>query len=194
MDSVLADVGRRPALNGTRIVAVDGHSGSGKSTLAARLAGRAGAPVVQIDDFLSWGDLASWWPRFDRELLGPLLDGRSARYQVRDWVGDEFGAGLAGWKTTDRAPLVIIEGLTCSRRDVADRLAYSIWVEAPATLRLQRGLRRDGESHRRLWLDSMRQEAEFFAADGTRPRADLKVNGAPDEPHDPDTEVVVASS
>jgi uridine kinase len=194
MDSVLADAGLRPAVNGTRVVAVDGHSGSGKSTLAARLARRAGAPVVQVDDFLSWGDLTSWWTRFDRELLSPLLEGRNARYQVRDWIGDEFGAGLGGWKTTDWAPLVVVEGLTCSRRDVAERLAYSIWVEAPATHRLQRGLARDGESHRQLWLDSMRQEAEFFAADGTCSRADLRVDGAPKEPHDPDTEVVVAGS
>jgi uridine kinase len=194
IDSVLADIRRRPVAGDTRIVAVDGPSGSGKSTLAARLARRSGAPVIDIDDFLSWGDLSSWWPRFDREVLTPLLAGRGARYQVRDWVDDEFGAALAGWKTTDWSPLVVIEGLTCARGEVADRLAYSIWVEAPESLRLERGLDRDGESHRQLWRDHIRQEAAFFTADGTRSRADLRVSGAPNVPHDPDTEVVVDES
>jgi hypothetical protein len=194
VDVVLAEIGQRPAVNDTRIVAVDGHSGSGKSTLAARLARRSGAPIVAIDDFLSWGDLTSWWPRFDLEVLTPLLAGRDARYQVRDWVNDEFGASLAGWKTAGWAPLVVIEGLTCARHEAADRLAYSIWVETPASLRLQRGLERDGESHRQLWLDSMRQEAAFYAADGTRSRADLRLFGAPDAPHDPETEVVADES
>jgi Cytidylate kinase len=135
MAAVLAEIGQRPALTNTRIVAIDGPSGSGKSTLAARLAQRSGALLIGVDDFLSWGDLSSWWPRFDREALVPLLAGRSARYQVRDWVNDEFGASLAGWRTADWSPLVIIEGVSCARREVTDRLAYSIWVEAPEPLR-----------------------------------------------------------
>lgn len=194
IDSVLAAIRQRPAVNDTRIVAVDGPSGSGKSTFAARLARRSGAPLIEIDDFLSWGDLSSWWPRFDREVLTPLLAGRGARYQVRDWVNDEFGASLAGWTTVDWAPTVVLEGLTCARREVADRLAYSIWVEAPESLRLERGLVRDGESHRQLWLDHIRQEAEFFAADDTRSRADLWLVGTPEVTHDPETEVVVDDS
>jgi uridine kinase len=100
---------------------------------------------------------------------------------------------LAGWKTADWAPL-IIEGLTCARREVADRLVCAIWVAAPATLRLERGIERDGETHRQLWLDSMQQEAAFFAADDTRSRADVRASGAPEVPHDPDTEVVVEES
>ena len=43
---------------GIRLVGVDGPSGSGKSTLATRLAARAPAPVVEIDDFVSWSDFA----------------------------------------------------------------------------------------------------------------------------------------
>jgi uridine kinase len=74
---------------------------------------------------------------------------------------------------------------------VAGRLAYRIWVDAPEDLRLQRGVRRDGESHRHLWTDWQVREREFFAADGTRERADLIVDGAPEVPHDPDTEFVV---
>jgi hypothetical protein len=97
LDAVLADVMRRDGSGtGIRLVGVDGPSGSGKSVLAARLAARASAPVVEIDDFVSWSDFAGWWPRFDRQVLTPLLSGAEARYQVRGWANDEFGTSLDG--------------------------------------------------------------------------------------------------
>jgi hypothetical protein len=191
LDDVLADVMRQDASGtGIRLVGVDGPSGSGKSTLAARLAVRASAPVVEIDDFVSWSDFAGWWPRFETQVLSPVLSGKAAHYQVRDWAHDEHGTSLGGWKTLAWAPLVILEGVTCTRLAAASRLAYAIWVEAPDDLRLQRGLDRDGTDHRHLWLTWMAEEREFFAADGTRARADLRVTGHPAVPHDPETELV----
>jgi hypothetical protein len=191
LDDVLAEVVRRDASgSGIRLVGVDGPSGSGKSTLAARLAARASAPFVQIDDFVAWSDFAGWWPRFERQVLTPLASGADAQYQVRDWANDEFGTSLDGWKTLAWAPLVILEGVTCTRLAAASRLAYSIWVEAPEDVRLQRGLERDGNSHRQLWVTWMAEERQFFAADGTRARADLRVSGHPTVPHDPETELV----
>jgi cytidylate kinase len=52
-------------------------------------------------------------------------------------------------------------------------VTYRVWVEAPYDVRLARGIERDGESHRDLWLAWIAEEAAFFAADGTRERADL---------------------
>ncbi len=114
-------------------------------------------------------------PRFERHVLRPLLSGSDARYQVRDWANDEFGTSLNGWKTTEWA----------------ERLTYRIWVEAPKDLRLYRGVQRDGENHRQLWVDWVKEEPTFFAEDGTRARADLRVNGQPRVTHDQETEVVV---
>ena len=67
LDDLLEQVRQRPAVNGLRLVAIDGASGSGKSTLAGRLAARAAAPVLHVDDFLAWPDFDGWWPRFQEE-------------------------------------------------------------------------------------------------------------------------------
>jgi uridine kinase len=171
-------------------VGVDGPSGSGKSTLATRLAARVRAPLVQIDDFVSWSDFAGWWPRFELQVLTPLLSGSDAHFQVRDWANDEFGTSLSNWKTIAWAPLVILEGVTCTRLAATNRLAYRIWVEAPEDVRLLRGLERDGETHRQLWLTWMTEERQFFAADETRARADIRVTGQPTVVHDQGTELV----
>jgi hypothetical protein len=191
LDDVLAEVARRPAPYGLHLVAVDGPSGSGKSTLAARLAARAGSPVLPGDDFLSWPTFDGWWSRFRDQVLRPLRRGEDVRYQARDWEGDQFGTSLGEWKVLPWSPLVVVEGVTFGRRAAGDAFAYRIWVDAPQDVRLARGLARDGESHRALWLDWMSREQEFFAMDQTVEAADLRVDGAPAEPHDPETEVVL---
>ena len=159
------------ALATVRVVAIDGPSGAGKSTFARHLAHALDdAPIIEIDDFLSWGDLDSWWPRLEDQVLRPLLDGSAAVYQQRDWDNDPLGHGLGRWRTVPPAPVVILEGLTSSRQAVADRLALAVWVDAPADLRLERGVARDGEQMRDNWIDSMRREDAFFAHDRTRER------------------------
>lgn len=191
LTDVLADIRSREPTNGALLVGVDGRSGSGKSTLARHLAALGDATVVELDDFLSWGDLDSWWPRFEEEVLDPLSHGQDARYRIRDWENDEFGKSLNGWKTSPWSDLIIIEGVTSTRVAADERLAYRIWVAAPPTVRLARGLRRDGESHRQLWLDWMVLEDEFFARDRARERADLVVCGSPAVLQDSAAEVIV---
>lgn len=181
VDDVVARISREvlqsEASHGIRIVGIDGPSGSGKSTLGTVVATALDAPLIQIDDFVSWPDFAGWWPRFQNQVLEPLLGGRAARWQVRDWAGDEFGTSLGEWRTQPWAPIVVVEGVTCCRTEASGILAYSIWVDAPADVRLDRGITRDGESHRHLWERWMVEETEFFRADGTRDRADLVVSG-----------------
>ncbi|MEV6492787.1 hypothetical protein AB0M20_29830 [Actinoplanes sp. NPDC051633] len=175
--AIAAAVMAREPVGGIRIVGVDGPSGSGKSTLAARLAPRLRAPIVEIDDFVSWDSFAGWWPRFDEQVLTPLLAGRDAVFQARDW-SDWYGSSLGEWKTVRWSPTVIFEGVTCTRRETAGRLSYAVWVEAPADLRLSRGLARDKAfpGADGLWRRWMAEEEAFFAADGTRDRADTVVS------------------
>ena len=180
---IVAAIRSKPATYGVRVVGIDGPAGSGKTTLAAALATELPASVVHMDDFVSWTDLERWWPRFDAEVLTPLSRGQDARYQVRDWIRDEFGSAVRGWKNTAATPVVIIEGVTTTRRAAADRLAYTVWVEAPRDERMERGQARDGFTHRDVWLDWMVMEERFFAADGTRARADLRLDTS--GPHTP---------
>jgi hypothetical protein len=150
-----------------------------------------GVPVVRVDDFLSWHGLEQWWGRLEREALRPVLAGRGARYPVRDWAGDPLGEGLNGWVQIPPAELVIVEGISCSRRAIAHALMMALWVHAPRSERLRRGVARDGEERRRLWMEWMRAEEAFFADDGAPRRADYLVSGLPTIPHDPEREVVL---
>ena len=60
-------------------------------------------------------------------------------------------------------------------RRSADSLACRVWVDAPVfASACERGLARDGESHRELWQRYMTREQRFFAADRTPDRADVR--------------------
>jgi hypothetical protein len=174
---IAASVVRLEPVNGIRIVGVDGPSGSGKSFLAAQLSALLAAPVIEIDDFVSWECFAGWWPRFDEQVLSPLLAGRDATFQARDW-SDWYGSSLGEWKTQPWSPTILLEGVTCTRRDTVGRIAHAVWVEADAQLRLARGMARDTSftGKEELWKRWMREEDEFFAADGTRDRADIVID------------------
>ena len=176
---IAAAVASREPVNGIRIVGIDGPSGSGKSHLARGLADVLKAPIIEVDDFVSWDDFAGWWPRFDTQVFTPLLRGEDAHYQARDWT-NWYGNTLGGWKTQPWTPTMIFEGVTCTRRETIGRLAYTIWVEAPAPMRLARGLARDRSfaGAERLWQKWMAEEEQFFRSDGTRKRADLIIGTA----------------
>jgi uridine kinase len=179
VEKILADVALRPAYNGVKVIGVDGPAGSGKSTLARELVTASAGTLIEVDDFVAWDDLAGWWPRFEAQVLGPLFRGENPRYQVRDWRNDWRGMSLNGWKTAKRTDIVVIEGVTCTRRETVGRYAYAVWTQAPAEQRLARGLARDhgqGYDVTALWRRWMVEEDAFFAADRTRDRADLVVD------------------
>jgi uridine kinase len=173
---VLADRARaaEPRLGRTRLVVVDGPAGSGKTTLAGRLAAQLAAPLVHADDLLAgWGDLEGWWPRLHDGVLTPLAAGRPGRYRRYDWVERRF----AEWHEVPVTDALVVEGCGAARR-AADAVAVlRVWVEAPDDVRLARGLERDGEAMRPEWLAWMRAEKAHFAAEGTRARADVLVDG-----------------
>lgn len=123
-----------------RPVAIDGRAGARKSRFASALVPFCGdVAVVRVDDFWWWDDIATWWPRLRQEALEPLLAGRAARFRVRDWEHDPLGRGLSDYVVTVPAATVLIEGVTSSRHDVADRVDLAFWGEASQKTRLAGG-------------------------------------------------------
>jgi uridine kinase len=158
----------------TKIVAVDGLGGAGKSVLAARLAEALGdAQILRTDDFASWDHPLDWWRRLLAEALEPLARGRPARFKRTDWENE----GREQWREIQPAEFVILEGVSAARDAFRPFLTYSIWVETPRELRLQRGLERDGEEARGLWEQWMAEEDDYVRRERPQDRADIVVPG-----------------
>jgi hypothetical protein len=178
---------RSPRLGSVRLVAVDGGAGAGKTTFAGRLAASLSAQVVHVDDLLAgWTDLDGFWPRLSEWVLEPLSQGRPGRYRRFDWEAGRF----AEWHDVPLADSLIVEGVSAARAAGRHRVCYAIWIDAPADLRLRRGLARDGAGLTDHWMRWMGDEATHFAADRTTEHVDLVVDGAPTIERDPTTSYV----
>ncbi len=174
-------------LGRVRLVAIDGPGGAGKSVFAKRL-GRAlgGVPIVHTDDFASWDDSLAWWDRLESEVLSPLARGESVQFRAYDWTAHRLGE----WRDVPLAPVILLEGVSSSRRAISERLTLAVWVETSRDERLTRGIARDGEGMRSMWDRWMLEEDHHYQADGARDRADVVVDGAPAVDHDPETSFV----
>jgi uridine kinase len=176
-DEAVAEAGRIAAgvTGRTVLIAVDGRAGSGKTTLADDIAGAvAKAVVVHIDDFA--GPLVpEWdWPRFRVQVLDPLLAGRPARYQRWEWNRDE----PAEWHDIPAGGVLVVEGVSCTRAELAAPWDLQIWVDASREVRLQRAVERDGEQMLPHWLDVwMPSEEAYIARERPQERVDLLVSG-----------------
>lgn len=165
---------------------MDGPAGSGKTTFAGRLGAAAGARVIHSDDFpVPWeGPPDAWFPPLADQVLAPLARGEAGGFRRYDWVRGAPAEPVP----VPVAPVLLLEGVGAARR--AAPVCHRIWVEAPRPLRLARVLRRDGAHLEPRWRAWLAAEERWFAADGTRGRADLLVDGAARLPHDPETEFV----
>ncbi|WP_338087967.1 4-amino-4-deoxy-L-arabinose transferase [Nocardioides lijunqiniae] len=164
---------RAPTLGAGRLVCVDGPAGSGKTTLAAALADLAGAAVVHMDDLYDgWQGLPRVGAQLDGLLL-PLSRDEPGTYRRYDWLREEYAETV----TVAPSPLLVLEGVGSGSRAHAVLCTTLVWVQAPDGLRLHRGLERDGPELEEQWRSWMVAEAEHFAEQGTRERADLLVDG-----------------
>lgn len=159
---------REPACGPVRLVGIDGHAGSGKSTLSDRLSAVAAhAPVLHLDDLARHDDFFGWTQRLRDQVLAPLERGRTARYEVYDWVSRTTG------RVTELAPapLVLVEGVGAGRRALRPYLSAVLWMDLPPQAAWARGLRRDGAELAEFWQRWTAQERAHFATDPTFPYA-----------------------
>ena len=72
---------------------------------------------------------------------------------------------------------VVLEGVTASRRVFRPYLAYSIWIETPRAVRLQRGIDRDGEDARVQWERWMAEEDRYIESERPHDHVDVVLRG-----------------
>jgi hypothetical protein len=161
-----------PTLGAGRLVCVDGPAGSGKTTLAAAL-----ADVVPLTHVVHCDELLQGWrglPGLGRTVeafLQPLSRGERGLWTRWDWAAD-------GWAEThpvEPGGLLVLEGVGCWSPAIAPLVGVLVWVEAESSLRLRRGMARDGEQMRPQWEQWRLDEDVLFERMGTRARADLRV-------------------
>jgi len=159
-----------PRLGSVRLLAVDGPSGAGKTRLAAEIGDvlRArGVETAQVstDDFATWDEPVSWWPRLAAGVLEPLAEGRPGRYRRTEWSA--HGQPYPGsWVDVPAADVLVLEGVSSGRRSVRGVVSVLCWLDhGDEAARLERAVGRDGEwsrPHLRAW---QRFEAGWFAVD-----------------------------
>ena len=170
-------------LGATRLVCIDGPAGSGKTTFAGRLVAAlgAGTAVVHMDDLYAGWTLDGAAARLTAGVLRPLAAGAPGSYSRYDWGAERFADLLTVVPVPD---VLVVEGCGSCPRALDAWTTLRIWVEAPESVRLARGLARDGDHLAGHWHRWLRSEAAEFAREDTRARAHLRVDGAADAPGD----------
>jgi uridine kinase len=158
--------------SGCVLVGIGGHGAAGKTTLARMI---PAARVVATDEF--WDGTGFDIGRLAREVVRPLSEGRAARFASYDWsAGAPRGA-----RTVEPLGVVVVEGVCALHRMLRDAYAVRVWVDAPADVRLARGVARDGEASRATWVDVwMPSEDRYVERDDPVGCAHLVVDGGGD--------------
>jgi uridine kinase len=165
-----------PRLGRTRLVCVDGPAGSGKTTLAGRLAAASTSDVavVHLEDLYAGWTLTGAVARLCAGVLRPLAEGRPGAFRRYDWHAGRFDPIAV---PVPAVAVLIVEGCGSSPRRLDPWTSLRIWVEARSDLRTARGLARDGAHLAEAWRRWQQVEATEFAREGTRQRADVRLDG-----------------
>jgi uridine kinase len=173
-DEALARIAALPR-DRTVLVGIDGYGGAGKSTFAAAAAQRVpSAVVVHVDDFAA-PDIPQWdWDRLRAQVLLPLLAGRPGRYQRWDWPSNTG----AEWHDVPVGRIVLVEGVSSTRREVDAPWDLTVWIDTPEPTRLDRALERDGPAMMARWHEEwLPSENAYVARENPLARVDLIVSG-----------------
>lgn len=172
-DELAATVRRRlPACGATTVVAVDGPSGAGKSEVADRLARRLEAMVLRVDELVpGWRGLAAMPPVVADDLLAPIAFGMTAAVRRWNWVDDQPGDLMTVWP----GPFFVLDGCGSGSRIIRPYLSLLVWVDAPADVRRERAMARDGDVFEPWWDVWAAQERALFSAEQTKAAADVRL-------------------
>jgi para-aminobenzoate synthetase len=170
-----------PRTGRTAVLAIDGRSGAGKTDLATAVTALVpGAATVALEEiYPGWDGLAAGVDLLVTRVLAPLAAGRAAAVPQWDWAA---GRPAPARPLPPDPPLLLVEGVGAGARACAPYLSALVWVEAPAQLRRERALARDGALYAPHWERWARQEEVYLGADRPQDRADVVVAPASGEP------------
>jgi uridine kinase len=184
VQAIASQISKDVPRDGVYLVGIDGLGASGKSVFADSICQqlekkRFPVETVHSDDFYLpsasrsqlpaslkpiGGDFD--WMRLRDQVSAPLRSGQIAKYVRYDWPSDQF----AEQHEIQPRGIIIIEGVYCTRAELRNSYDFRIWVECPPEVRLGRGLARDGESARSIWVNEwMPAENRYY--DEHRPSA-----------------------
>jgi len=174
-------INKSPEVGKTMFIAVDGHGGSGKSTLAKWLSEKLGAELIHTDDFSGWDNPLNWWPNVIEKVFKPIAGGATRlSYQPASWWENHHPEPIKNQPVT---PVMILEGVSSSRKEFDDYISLRIFVDTPKDVCLERGIERDtgtGKSKDELtqmWEDWFAEEDKYMQSDNPKEKADIVVDG-----------------
>ena len=170
------------------VVALDGGSGAGKSTIAARLATRAEAAIIPLDDFYQTRvpeaelnnltaaqkhEIVFDWERVREDVLLPLRESRAARWHEFDFASGLTEAGTYGLssvvKTANPAPIILLEGAYSATPQLRAYIDIAVLVDVPTEERHARLMIRDNNSRFLSIWHSIWDEVEEYYFDHVCP-------------------------
>ena len=151
------------------LVGIGGHGAAGKTTLARTV---PGAVIVSTDEF--WTGSGFALDQVRTAVLDPLRKGSVASYESWNWATKTTN----GTRHIEPGGVVIVEGVCALHKMLRDFYDVKVWVETPRDVRLERAVKRDGESERDQWINVwMPNEDAYVESDRPLRCADLVVNG-----------------
>lgn len=158
------------------LIAIDGFGGSGKTTVAKQLKERfPEAVIVEMDDFYSPTLKRADYLRVLNQVIKPIKSGQTANYQIYEWNNDKYTDA----KPIEPTGIIIIEGIFSLAKELIDNYDIKIWVDYPQQLGIERGIKRDGEGIRNMWVEEWSpKEKEYKDTQHPDKKADFIIDGA----------------
>lgn len=200
LENLYAEMLKRKHSKKTMLIGIDGRGGAGKSTLADAIkkVDKANVSIVHMDDFYkttlqrkkSCNSIGGLWDcnRVKEQVLVPLYNNTPTKYQIYDWELDS----LTEWRDIPTGGVVIIEGCYSLCMELRCFFDFKIWVETPYSLRIFRGIQRDGEEKRSLWENVwMPAEEHYIKVQKPQEVADYIIDGTGNRAHIREGEVYI---